>query len=745
MHPLRPRTNRLRDLMPYAWAVLTVAVVAIVRGFLDPLLGQQHAYIFFLFPTLIVANSFGGKPGWFALVLGMMTANYLFLNPRLSFWVEEPIHQVGLLIFLVVGGAGIFLADSRRSAQKRAGASEATLVRSDAEIAALEQQARDLAVSVETLREQARWRSEAEIAALAQQAQDLAVSVETVREVALLQSDNEIAALGQQAGALARSVETGRQQALTRSNERIETLEQKARDLAGLVETARQHALIQSDKKTEGLEQKARDLADYVETLRSKARLKSDAEIAALGTKARDLALFVEAARKETRLQSETEIAGLQQQARDLAVSVEAVREATLLHSDTEIAVLERASDLARSAKAVSDEHRLTEQRAEVKFRLAIESAPNAMVMIERDGKIVLVNVETERLFQYPREELLGQPVELLVPERFRDKHPAYRTGFMAKPEVRAMGVGRDLHGRRKDGTEFPIEIGLNPLVTDEGFFVLSAIVDITERKRAENVLHHAHEEMERRVLERTGELETANKGLEAFSYSVSHDLRAPLRAIDGFSRILLEEHSASLPDQAKLYLKLVRDNARQMAQLVDDLLAFSRLSRLALNKQTVEPGKLVRLCLAEMQKEQEGRHLEIVIGDMPACQGDPTLLKQVWTNLLSNALKYTSKRDAARIEIGCTTEPRPTTGGSASGPAGGTNAVYFVTDNGAGFDMKYADKLFGVFQRLHRAADYDGTGVGLAIVQRIVHRHGGRVWADARLNQGATFSFTLE
>jgi light-regulated signal transduction histidine kinase (bacteriophytochrome) len=268
----------------------------------------------------------------------------------------------------------------------------------------------------------------------------------------------------------------------------------------------------------------------------------------------------------------------------------------------------------------------------------------------------------------------------------------------------------------------------------------------------SDRVIRKLNADLEQRVLERTGQLEAANKELESFSYSVSHDLRAPLRAIDGFSRILLEDFAELLPDAGKAYLNLVRDNTRQMARLVDDLLAFSRLGRLALTKQPVEPGKMVRLCLSEMQTEQAGRKLEIVIGALPTCKADPTLLKQVWLNLLSNALKYTRKREAGRIEIGCRTEPWPSTNGHsltnghasrASEP--GTEAVYFVKDNGAGFDMKYAHKLFGVFQRLHRAADYDGTGVGLAIVQRIVIRHGGRAWGEAQLNQGATFSFTLE
>jgi len=251
---------------------------------------------------------------------------------------------------------------------------------------------------------------------------------------------------------------------------------------------------------------------------------------------------------------------------------------------------------------------------------------------------------------------------------------------------------------------------------------------------------------LEQRVLERTSQLEAANKELESFSYSISHDLRAPLRAIEGFSRILLDDFAGPLPDEGKAYLKLVRNNANKMGQLVDDLLAFSRLGRLGLSKQSIDPGQIVSSCVDEMRNEREGRKIEFSIGDLPHCQGDPILLKQVWLNLLSNALKYTRKCAVARIEIGCRITERAFTIDAASPRAGpGIEAAYFVKDNGAGFDMKYAHKLFGVFQRLHRDADYDGTGVGLAIVQRIVHRHGGRVWCEARIDQGATFSFTLE
>jgi signal transduction histidine kinase len=236
----------------------------------------------------------------------------------------------------------------------------------------------------------------------------------------------------------------------------------------------------------------------------------------------------------------------------------------------------------------------------------------------------------------------------------------------------------------------------------------------------------------------RTAESDEANHELEAFSYTISHDLRAPLRAIDGFSRILLEEYTSGLPAEAQRYLGLLHDNTQRMEHLIEGLLAFSRLSRKPLNKQKVAPAKLVREVLVDLSAEQEGRQVEFIVGDLPACQADPILLKQILVNLLSNALKFTRKRDTARIEIGCETS-------KGSEPTQGSGeTIYFVKDNGVGFDMQYKDKLFGVFQRLHRAEEYEGTGVGLAIVQRIVHRHGGRIWAEAEVDKGAAFYFTL-
>jgi PAS domain S-box-containing protein len=628
-------------------------------------------------------------------------------------------------------------------------------------------------------------------------------------------------------------------------------------------------------------------------------------------------------------------------------------------------------------------------------FRLAVEAMPNAALLADESGRILFANAKAESLLGYTRAELVGQPVEMLIPPRFRHGHPAHRSGYARQAEARPMGHGRDLFALRKDGAEVPVEIGLNPLRTENGMLVLSVIVDITERKREEErvrwlasfpernphpivefdpdgeVVHYcnpaaqrmfpdldaAHPflaglrdaaeelragdrhvvcrevsvkdgvtlaqtivcdplrktlriytvdiserrraddglralnaDLERRVAERTAELqslfeslpglylvltpefrivavsdaylsatlttregivgrglfevfpdnpqdphatgesnlrasleyvlrhrephtmaiqrydirrpdgtfeerywspinspvfgaerevqyivhrvedvtefvhetrrasqirpgrlaradaevfessrkvqkinaqlEAANRELEAFSYSVSHDLRAPLRAIGGYSQAVLEDYAPMLPPEAQRYLRNIRDGASRMGMLIDDLLALSRLTRQSVKPCEIAMKRLVESVLAEMSAEREGRDVEIRVSELPPAMGDPALVRQVWINLLSNALKYTRKRDPSRIEVG--SERRD------------GDVVYYVRDTGTGFDMKYAGKLFGVFQRLHRITEYEGTGVGLAIVQRIVQRHGGRVWADAKPDRGATFFFTL-
>jgi light-regulated signal transduction histidine kinase (bacteriophytochrome) len=238
------------------------------------------------------------------------------------------------------------------------------------------------------------------------------------------------------------------------------------------------------------------------------------------------------------------------------------------------------------------------------------------------------------------------------------------------------------------------------------------------------------NEELEQRVIERTAELAASNKELEAFTYSVSHDLRAPLRHMDGFSKMLLERYSEQLDAKGRHYLEEVRTGTRTMGRLVDELLALSRVGRQEPQLQVTGLDALFEDVRTELMKDTGDRQIEWKIASLPFVECDPTLMRQVVTNLLSNAVKYTRPRERAVIEVGQMQQ--------------GTETIVFVRDNGVGFNMKYADKLFGVFQRLHRAEDFEGTGVGLATVQRIIHKHNGRVWAEAELNQGATFYFTV-
>ena len=333
------------------------------------------------------------------------------------------------------------------------------------------------------------------------------------------------------------------------------------------------------------------------------------------------------------------------------------------------------------------------------------------------DGYFKDVNPAWEKTLNYTKAELLARPYGEFI-------HPDDRAATQAEAGKLSGGnvlIVFENRYRCKDGSFRWLQWSATPVLEDQ--IIYASARDITERKRAEEAIKLSH-----------AQLEAANKELEAFSYSVSHDRRAPLRAMDGFSRILIEKHASGLPEEAQRYLHLVRTNAQRMGQLVDDLLTFSRLNRQSLKKQLVSPASIVHQCLNELRGEQDGRRVEISIGELPACQGDPALVKRVWLNLIGNALKYTRKREVAQIEVGAQTD--------AQAP---DVSIYFVRDNGVGFDMQYADKLFGVFQRLHRAEEYEGTGVGLAIVQRIVQRHGGRAWVEATVDQGATFYFTLE
>lgn len=260
--------------------------------------------------------------------------------------------------------------------------------------------------------------------------------------------------------------------------------------------------------------------------------------------------------------------------------------------------------------------------------------------------------------------------------------------------------------------------------------FKMSAILPVLSRALSVRRLRLENEELQRRVLARTTELEAANKELEAFSHSVSHDLSAPLRGIRNYANILSEDFGATLPADAQVLIRKISRGSERMGQLIHDLLEFSRFSRKPLTQQTVCVSNQVQEIVAGLKKESVERRVDVQVGVLPDCTGDASLLEQVWVNLLSNAFKFTRHQKEARIEIGSREEESGT--------------VYFVRDNGAGFNMKYADRLFGVFQRMHLQDEFEGTGIGLSIVQRIVQRHGGRIWAESEVGKGASFYFTL-
>jgi PAS domain S-box-containing protein len=359
-------------------------------------------------------------------------------------------------------------------------------------------------------------------------------------------------------------------------------------------------------------------------------------------------------------------------------------------------------------------------------FRALLDHAPDGIVAIERSGRIVLANRQAHELFGYPPGTLVGASIEMLLPETQRGIHQAHREQYMAAPRTRAMGAGLDLTGLRRDGTEFAVEISLSPIQSGPTLLVMAAVRDITDRKAAEAQIKRLNEDLNRRV----AELAAVNRELEAFSYSVSHDLRAPLRALDGFSQALVEDAGDQLSPDAQDHVRRIRAAATRMGRLIDDLLELARLTRREMRWEPVDLTALARTVAERLRRSEPDRAVDFSIAGDLRVTGDSHLLQVAVQNLLGNAWKFTGKQGYARIEFGADTRDGTT--------------VYQVRDNGVGFDMAYADKLFGAFQRLHAADEFAGTGIGLATVQRVITRHGGRVWASAEAGKGATFFFTL-
>jgi PAS domain S-box-containing protein len=396
-----------------------------------------------------------------------------------------------------------------------------------------------------------------------------------------------------------------------------------------------------------------------------------------------------------------------------MAFRTEPMRFAVLFMDVTERKRAEAQREAALAALALSEE----------KFSKAFAINPAAIALTRlEDGLFIEVNDTWVKLNGYNRDEVIGQSARQLSIWPTAEEANRFVQELQEKGSIR----GWEQQFQKKSGEIFIAEVSAQVLTFQGETVILSTLVDITARKQAEDRIAKQTTQLQ----ERTAQLEIINKELESFSYSVSHDLRAPLRAIDGFSRMILKKQSDNFDEETKTKFNVIRENAQKMGQLIDDLLNLSRMGKQKMAAIKLDMAGLVQEVWKDLQVINPERPIELTVKELPEAYGDRTLIRQVYLNLLGNAIKFTKQCANANIE----------TGGSSSG----NEQVYYIKDNGAGFDMAYYDKLFGVFQRLHSTDDYEGTGIGLAIVQRIIHRHGGKVWAEAEEGKGATFYFTL-
>ena len=399
----------------------------------------------------------------------------------------------------------------------------------------------------------------------------------------------------------------------------------------------------------------------------------------------------------------------------------------------TDYVVKKRLSRLAPVVRraVLEAQERAERKRAEEVLHLrtrALEAAANGVVITDREGTIIWVNAACTALTGYDAAELVGKNPRILKSGHqdeafYRDLWTTIANGGVWQGEI---------VNRRKDGSLYTEEMTITPVQdqTGQAIHYIAIKQDVTERNQAEEEIRRLNEELEERVRARTAQLQAVNQELEAFTYSVAHDLRAPLRHVQGFSKVLVEDFAPKLDPAAQKHLYDIMEASETMGRLIDDLLNLTHLGRQKPSLRATGLKSLLDEALEDLESEMKGRDIQWHIGELPFVDCDPGLMKQVFLNLLSNAIKYTRPRKPAVIEVGQTmANGRPT---------------IFVRDNGVGFNMKYADKLFGVFQRLHRKEDFEGTGVGLATVQRIIQKHGGRIWAEAELNKGATFYFSL-
>ena len=382
----------------------------------------------------------------------------------------------------------------------------------------------------------------------------------------------------------------------------------------------------------------------------------------------------------------------------------------------------QNVAELKRTSQALRE--------SEERFRAAFENANVGVCLVATDGQLLKVNNAMCQMFGYSHQEFEQMNINSIAHSNDLEVSPTFIKNAISGENNQANFDKRYFH---KQGQIIWGHVSTS-LIRDaqgEPLYFISHVQDVSAQKQAEEKIRKLNQELEQRVVERTVQLETANKELEAFAYSVSHDLRAPLRHIDGFLELLQKRMAPTLDVQSRHYMATITDSARHMGILIDDLLSFSRMGRSEMSTSPVDLNELVQNVIQEFKPETEGRDIQWQISALPVVTGDRAMLRIVLVNLISNALKFTRSRPQAKIEIGWMTDPE-------------TESIVYVRDNGVGFDMTYADKLFGVFQRLHRVDEFEGTGIGLANVRRIIYRHNGKVWAEGKTGCGATFYFSL-
>jgi PAS domain S-box-containing protein len=385
------------------------------------------------------------------------------------------------------------------------------------------------------------------------------------------------------------------------------------------------------------------------------------------------------------------------------------------------------------SARDLTERKQMEEilRQSEERNRSIIERAYDAFISIDAEGRIQDWNLQAESIFGWPREDVLGRFLyETIIPPQYREDYQRGLRRLKATGEGPVLNKRIELTALRRNGEEFPVELAIWPLQVGNETTYHAFARDIASRKEAEERIQKMNKEMKNRA----EQLEEANRELEAFSYSVSHDLRSPLRHIHGFVELLQTSPAIQAEESSRRRMNIITRATKEMGMLIDDLLLFSRTGRIEMHPTKVDMRDLLDQAIRELEPETRERKVVWDIKPLPMVSGDANLLRLVWVNLVSNALKYTRPRDEARIEIGHL----------AGDISNGHETAFYIRDNGVGFDMTYASKLFGVFQRLHRTEDFEGTGIGLANVQRTIHRHGGRVWAESQVNSGATFYFSL-